>query len=169
MIKRLNKKMASIKSLLELRRYIKSKKPDFIRQDFHKNKRLGKKWRRPKGLHSKVRLRLKGRSKNLSIGYRSPKIVRGMHKSGLQQCIIRSIKDLEGLDAKKYCVIISSSLGTKKKIVILKKAREGGFNIVNIGNPDEYIKRVEEGINLRKKAKEVKKEGTKKVKKKEEK
>jgi len=172
MIKRLNKKMASIKDLLELRRHIKSKKPDFIRQDSHKNKRLGKKWRRPKGLHSKVRLRLKGRSKNLSIGYRSPKIVRGMHKSGLQRCIIRSTKDLEGLDAKKYCCIISSSLGTKKKIVILKKAGEMGFNIVNISNPDEYIKRVEDGINLRKKAKEVKKEGTKeakKVKKKEEK
>ena len=161
-----NNKMLSIKELLELRKQIKGKKPDFIRQDAHKKKRLGKKWRRPKGLHSKIRLKLRGRAKRVSAGYRSPRKVRYLHKSGLKQCIIKSIKDLESLDAQKNCLIISSSLGDKKKIIILKKAKESGFNILNFKNPDDYIKKVEDKINLRKKIKENKKK-EKKVEKKE--
>ena len=171
-IKNANNKMKSIKELLELRKQIKSKKPDFIRQDFHKKKRLSRKWRRPKGWHSKIRLNLRGRAKKVSIGYRSPKIVRGLHKSGLLQNIIRSVNDLEGLDSKKNCGIISYSVGTKKRVVILKKAKELGLNILNIKNPDKYIKEVEDKINLRKKAKEVKtvkEKDAKKVEKKEEK
>ena len=53
-----------LKEELELRKKIKSKKPDFIRQDFHK-KRLKKKWKRPRGLHSKVRLMLKDKPKKI--------------------------------------------------------------------------------------------------------
>jgi len=157
--------MTSIKELLELRKRIKSKKPDFIRQDAHKKKRLGRKWRRPKGLHSKIRLKLRGRSKSVSRGYRSPRKVRYMHKSGLQQSIIKSIKDLESLDSKKNCLIISSSLGNKKKIIILKRAKESGFNILNIKNVEEYIKKAEDEISLRKKIREEKGKREKEIKK----
>ena len=143
--------MASIKDLLELRKQIKSKKPSFIRQDFHKKKKLGKKWRRPTGLHAKMRTRPRGRPRAISIGYRGPKMVRGMHKTGLKQFIIRSVNDLEGLDAKKDGLVISSSLGAKKRIVILKRAKELGLNILNIKSPEEYVKNVEDKINLRRK------------------
>ena len=162
---RSNNKMSSIKELLELRKQIKGKKPDFIRQDAHKKKRLGKKWRRPKGLHSKIRLKLRGRGKRVSAGYRSPRKIRNVHKSGLKQCIVSSIRDLENLDAQKNCLIISSSLGTKKKIIILKKAKENGFNILNVNNPDEYIKKIEDKMNLRKKLKDDKKKKGKEEKK----
>ena len=163
--------MISIKELLELRKQMKNKKPDFVRQDAHKKKRLGKEWRRPRGLHSKVRLNLKGRSKNVSVGYRSPKKVRNLHKSGLQEYIVKSVGDLEKLDAEKNGLIISSSLGKKKKIAILKKTKELGFNILNINKPDEYIKKVEDEMQLRKKLKKEKKKEVKgvKTKKKEEK
>lgn len=151
--------MVPVKELLELRKQIKSKKPNFIRQDAHKKKRLGSKWRRPKGLHSKIRLNLRGRAKKVSKGYRSPKKVRYMHKSGLMPCVIRSFSDLKNIDAKKICLIISSSLGNKKRIAILKKAKELGLNILNIKNPDEFVKKVEDDILLRKK---IKKEENKK-------
>ncbi len=156
--------MESIKELLELRKQIKSKKPNFIRQDTHKKKRLDKKWKRPKGLHSKIRLKFKGRAKSISAGYRSPKKIRHLHKSGLQQCIVKSLQDLESLDAKKNCLIISSSLGKKKKIIVLKKAKEHGFSILNIRNSDEYIKKIEDEISLRKKTKREKKEEKKEIK-----
>ncbi|MBU4086970.1 MAG: 50S ribosomal protein L32e [Nanoarchaeota archaeon] len=149
--------MTIIKKLLELRKQIKSKKPKFIRQDSHKKKRLGSKWRRPKGLQSKMRLNLRGRSRKISKGYRSPKKVRYMHKSGLMPCIVRTFSDLESIDAKKNCLIISSSLGNKKRIAILKKAKELGLNISNIKNPEDFIKSVEDKILLRKKIKEKKK------------
>ena len=150
--------MTSIKELLELRKQIKTRKPDFIRQDAHKKKRLGRKWRRPKGLHSKIRLKFRGRAKKVSSGYRSPKKVRDLHKSGLQQCIIKSSRDLEGLDAKKSGLIISSSLGNKKRVAILKQAKEMGFNVLNIKNPEEYIKKIEDIMILKKEAKKKKKE-----------
>lgn len=165
-------KMKSVEELLGLRKQIKSKKPNFIRQDYHKKKRLSNKWRRPKGLHSKIRLQFRGRAKCVSAGYGSPRKVRHLHKSGLQQCLIRSAKDLEGLDAKKNCLVISSSLGDKKRIVILKKAKEQGFNVLNFNNPDDYIKKVEDKINVRKKKKaeeKTKAKETKKAGKKEEK
>lgn len=149
--------MKSVKELLDIRKRIKNKKPDFIRQDAHKKKKLYKKWRRPKGLHSKMRLKLKGRSKKLSAGYRSPKITRFLHKSGLKQDMIRSMNDLEGLDIKKNGLIISSSFGNKKKLDILKEAIKRGFTILNIKNPEDHIKNIEDHFSLKKKEKEIQK------------
>ena len=57
------------------------------------------------------------------------------------------------------CIVISSSLGDKKKIVILKKAKDLGFNILNVNNPDDYIKNVEDKIRLRKEKKKGKEKG----------
>lgn len=153
--------MASVKELLELRKQIKNKNPDFIRQDAHKKKRLGSKWRRPKGLHSKIRLNLRGRARKVSIGYRTPKKVRNLHKSGMKQNIIKSENDLDSLDSKKDGIIISSSFGNRKRITILKKAKEAGFNIINFKNPEEFIKKVEDGINLKKKIEKEKKKDAK--------
>ena len=149
---------------MKLRKQIKRKRPNFIRQDAHKKKRLGKKWRKPKGLHSKIRLRLRGRAKHVSTGYRSPRKARYLHKSGLQEQIIRSIRDLEGLDAKKNCLIISSSLGNRKRVDILKKAKEHGFTILNFNNPDEFIKKVEDKISLKREQREEKEKKTKEKK-----
>ena len=149
---------------MELRKRIKSKKPDFIRQDAHKKKRLERKWRRPKGLHSKIRLNLRGRAKSASQGYRSPKKVRGLYKNGLRHSRISSVRDLEIMDPKENCIIISSSLGNKKRIDILKKAKERGFVISNIKNPEEFIKKIEDKINLKRKIKDEAKEKKKATK-----
>ncbi|MBI2523401.1 50S ribosomal protein L32e [Candidatus Woesearchaeota archaeon] len=160
--------MTQIKELLEIRERIKSKKPNFIRQDIRKKARLKIKWRKPRGLDSKIRRKLSGRANPVSQGYRSPKNVRGLHKSGLMQSMVRTTKDMDKLNPKENCLMISSSLGTKKRIEIIKKAREKKFEIVNIKSPEDYIKKVEEIISSRKKArkesdvkqkaKEVKKE-----------
>jgi len=159
-----------IKKLLEIRKDIKSRKPKFIRQDFHKKSGLKKKWRKPKGLHSKLRLNIRGKVRSVSQGYRSPKKVRSLHKSGLEIKVIKSEKDLEGLDPKKYCLVISSNLGNKKKITLLKKIKDIRFKILNIKNPDNYIKKIEDQINAKTKAKkEEKKTSKEKAKKKEEK
>jgi hypothetical protein len=93
----------------------------------------------------------------VSRGYRSPKKVRHLHKRGLKHHIISSAKDLEGLDTKKDCLIISSSLGNKKRIIILKKAKDSGFDILNFKNPYEFIKKIEDKISLRKRKKEEEK------------
>ena len=147
--------------LLEIRRKIKARKPEFIRQYYHKKPGLKRKWRKPKGLHSKLRLNKRGKFKKVSKGYRSPREVRGLHKTGLEERRINNIKQLDALDHKKHGVIISSTTGKKNRIGILKKSKELGFNVLNIRNPEDYIKNAEQEMAARKKPK---KEGKKDVK-----
>ena len=43
------------KKLLEVRKILKDKKPDFKQQNFGKKKKIADKWKRPRGLQSKMR------------------------------------------------------------------------------------------------------------------
>ena len=58
---------------------IKKKIPEFIRQDTNKC-RFTSKWRRSRGLHSKMRLHRKGHGESPDIGYRSPRELRYKNK-----------------------------------------------------------------------------------------
>jgi len=156
-----------MKELLELRKQIKRKKPDFVRQDPHK-KRLRKKWVKPRGLHSKVRLKKAGHPKKVSAGYRAPKEVRGLSKEGLKVIIINNESELSKVDKEKEGIIVSGKVGLRNKILLLKKAKENGIKVLNL-DVDEYLKRKEEEIRKRfekKKAKEEKKKAKKKEEKK---
>ena len=64
---------------------------------------------------------------------------------------------MESLDSKKDGIVISSALGDKKRIVIIKKAKSSGFDILNIRNPDEFVKKIEDNIQAKKKSKQEKK------------
>lgn len=156
-----------MKELLELRKKIKKKKPSFVRQDAHKKPRLEKKWRKPKGIHSKMRLKLRGYRRSVSVGYGSPKKVRGLHNSGLKSIMINSIKDIEKLDSKKECAAIAKTIGMKKRILLINKAKAVGVRIINIKNVDAYLKNLEEKFAKRKEKKKErkKKEKAKEVKK----
>lgn len=147
-----------MKNLLELRKKLKRKKPKFLRQDAHRVKKLAKKWRLPKGIHSKMRLKLRSYRKQPSIGYSSPKSVRGLDSKGREEKIIWNTTELEKID-KSYAIIIGSTVGTKKRIEILKKAQEKNLYVKNVKNIEEFIKQAEEKINKRKEeGKEKKKE-----------
>ncbi len=144
------------------------KKLKFTRQDAHKKVRLGNKWRKPKGLHSKMRLSFKGYNKTVSIGYGSQKNTRGLDKSGLKIIIIKSLKSFERIDAKKECIAIAKTMGLKKKIEVLKQAMKKGIKVVNVKDINAFLEAVEEKF---KKSREKKEKLKKKreVKKKEEK
>jgi large subunit ribosomal protein L32e len=131
--------------LLRLRFKLKMKKPDFIRQEAHRHKRLGEKWRRPKGRHSKMRLKWKEKPPVVEIGYRSPKAVRGLHPSGLEDVLVYNVKDLEKLNPETQGARIASTVGKRKKIEIIKRARELGIRILNISQEkqEELLKLAE--------------------------
>jgi len=143
------------------------KKLKFTRQDAHKKVKLGNKWRRPKGLHSKMRLSFKGYNKTVSIGYGSPKNTRGLDKSGLKLMTIKSLKELEKIDAKKECITVAKTMGLKKKIEVLKQAMKKGIKVVNVKDVNAFLKAVEEKFKKSREKKEKLKE-KKEVKKKEE-
>lgn len=154
------------KKLIELREKIKSKKPDFIRQDAYKKKRLCKKWRKPKGKHSKMRLHRKGHRKSVSPGYSSPNVVKGFHPTGLKGILVSSIKDLEVIKPETEGAVISKTTGTKKRVGIVLRAKEKGINILNIKDLAKYLENIEIMQKERKEAK-IKREEKKTKKKKE--
>ena len=145
-------------SLAELRKKLKKKNPKFRQREAHKRKKLKSVWRRPKGIHNKLRMGFKGKGNSVSIGYRNPVKIRYLHSSGLQPLLIHNIKDLENLDNSRQGALLSSSLGIKSKIALLKKAVELNIHILNIKNIDESIKKYEDYLKNKKSTKKQKEE-----------
>ncbi len=139
---------------------MKKKKPTFLRQDAPRMVRLGEGWRAPRGRHSKMRGKFKGRRIQPSIGWRSPRAVRGLTRQGYPLVVIHSLEEL--LAHKTGPVTIARTLGTKKRLEIVKKAKELKIVFVNLKNPDAFVKGVEERIQAKKKQQQIKQEKVKK-------
>lgn len=108
-------------------------KMSFKRQHF-KLKKLGCKWRKPKGRQSKLRLEKKGRWKRVKIGFGSPKKEKNLItiKGELKRVVrVKNLKDLESLDPRDNVCIIASSVGKKKVSEIEKRTEKLGLKILN--------------------------------------
>ncbi len=134
----------------------KVKKPKFSRQDSHKKKRLGEKWRKPKGLQSKMRLHKKGYNVSVKTGYGTDKKTKYLMK-GLQKVTVNNVDELRNIDEKKQGIIISKKVGKRKRIEIIKEAEKNKIKILNIKSPQDYVKQVEERRTKDKEKKESKK------------
>ncbi len=124
-----------IRKLLKVRRRQKERKPDFRRYCWNKKLRLrDKSWRRPRGLHNKLRRRYGGKWSGripVNVGFGSPKAVRGLHPSGYEEVLVYNVKDLEKVDPERQAVRIASCVGMKKRLAIEEKAKELGIKILN--------------------------------------
>ena len=109
----------------------KKRAPRFRRQEWFRFARLGEKWRKPRGRDSKMRLGMSGKPAVPSIGYRSPKEVRGVHPSGLIEVRVGTPRELERVDASKQAIRIASSVGRRKREQILARARELKIRVLN--------------------------------------
>ena len=155
----------SIQNLLEIRKEIKERKPIFIRQDNPKRMKVNDKWRKPKGIHSKIRHKFKGRRKMPSPGYKSPVDAKGLHSTGLKMVKVHSVDELKKINIDNEGIIVAKTIGMKKRFEILKKAKESGVQVLNL-NIDEQIKKIEDFISSKKKkAPKAKKEAAKEPKK----
>lgn len=148
--------MTEIKTLLEIRRAAKKKKPHFVSKDTHKKVRVPFKWKKPRGRHSPVRQKHRGRPKLVSIGYGSPKAVKHLHSSGLQSVIVQNKKQLENIDPKTQGIVLSRTIGNKKRIELIKFAIEKKFPILNLKNTQEYLEELESQFEKRKESKKKK-------------
>jgi large subunit ribosomal protein L32e len=120
------------KRKLTIRKQIKSRTPDFLREEWFRYKKIPKNWRRPDGITSKMRINLKYRPSLVRVGFRGPKGVRGFHPSGFKEVLVYNVKDLNNIDPKKQAVRIGGTVGTKKRLEIAKKAEELKIRILNI-------------------------------------
>jgi large subunit ribosomal protein L32e len=120
------------KEKLKLRKQIKKRTPEFLREEWFRYKRIPKNWRRPDGITSKMRINLKYRPSKVRVGFRGPKEVRGLHASGFEEVIVHNVDDLEAIDPNKQAARIGSTVGTKKRMDIEKKAEELDVRILNL-------------------------------------
>ncbi|HYD03499.1 MAG TPA: 50S ribosomal protein L32e [Alphaproteobacteria bacterium] len=118
------------KKLLEVRKTIKDRKPEFKQQNFGKKKRISDKWKRPRGIQSKMRHRFKGYPIMVSSGWRSPVEVRGLTNKGFETVIVSNVKELEAVGHK--AIIIAGTVGNKKRLEIIHAAEKLKIHVVNI-------------------------------------
>lgn len=108
----------------------------FIRQESIRHSKIGKnrkkiqKWRRPKGRHSKMRLKRKSYPISPSVGYKTSRKTRGKIKNK-NPVLVENSKSLENL-GKENILIFSGTLGARKKMELIKRAGELGLEIQNI-------------------------------------
>ncbi len=132
----------SILSKLKLRRKIKRKKPDYLRPYWWKKIAFRKDpdhWRRPKGIHNKIRKKQKGKPAPVETGYGSPKEVKGLLPNGLRPVLVHNVEELEGLDPNRDCVVIASTVGKRKRLQIIQKAQELGLKIWNLREEEKAL------------------------------
>ena len=151
-------------NVITLKKQMKAKKPDFKRTNFWK-KKLRTTYRKPRGIHNKMRLKKASHLKRISPGYGTPRQLRHYTKKGLKERRIFNEKDLDALMNNEIAVI-ASQVGVKTKIRILEKANENNIQIGNVKDSIAFITQWKE--EKQKKKQETQKKEEKKEKAKEE-
>ena len=128
------------------------KRKKFIRQDYFRYKKLGIKWRKPKGRQSKLRLGKKGAGIKPRVGRKTP---------SERFIIVNNVSELEKTSAKK--ILIGRNVGNKKALIIAEEAKKRNIEIVNRKRLKQAGK-IKKKIELKKEMKSKKKEEAKKQK-----
>lgn len=103
----------------------------FVRQNVFRQKKLSSVWRKPRGIHNKMRHKMSGKPCCPNPGYRSPALIRKLHPSGYEEIYVRCMKDLSLIEPKTQAARISASIGKKLRLEIIKKSRELGVRVLN--------------------------------------
>jgi len=138
---------------LKLREKISSERPTFKRSETHRFPRLGDKWRSSKGIRSKMRLKKMSRAAIVETGYRGPVLTRGLHPTGKHEVIVYRVEDLTVVNSDLDVVRIAGTVGTRKRLEILRKAKELELHVIN-RRPSEKEERREEAKEKEKEKKE---------------
>ena len=153
------------------------KKQKFMRTDFRKYSKLGvrrknkQKYRKGKGIDNKMRLKMKGHLRNVSIGFRSNKKGRGLIQE-LKPVMVNNLKELKNISKNEIAII--AKIGSKKRKEILDYAIKNNIKLSIDGKKaleriENNLKKVKDKKDKRyakkiEKDKKVKKEAEKKAK-----
>ena len=135
--------------LLRLRAKMNKKRPEFLRTEYHRLKRIQTTWRRPRGIDNKMRHQLKGKRKQPGTGYRNPKAVRGLHPSGFEVVQVFNVHDLDKVDNDLQIAEIGRTVGSRKRVAIIEKAEEMDIHIINprLRSVEEFDSEIEEDFD----------------------
>ncbi len=117
---------------LRIRARIDDRRPEFLRQEWHRRKRLQNvRWRKPQGDQSKMRQHYGYRRNIVSIGYGSPRAARHLHPSGFREVMVHNVNDLSKINPEVEAARVGRSVGFKKRQEIEAKADELKIRILN--------------------------------------
>lgn len=129
---------------LKLRAQVKKKKPKFVRQESWRYNRLKENWRRPKGIDNKMRRKIKGWPPTVNVGYRGPKVARGLHPSGYKEVLVYNAEEIKKIDPKTQAVRIAHTVGKRERVKILTESRKRKITVLNVKEIKETVKEKEE-------------------------
>jgi len=138
------RKLSLQEKALRTRKRAKNKKPEFLRQESWRYSKLSESWRRPRGLDNKMRRKIKGWPPTVSVGYKGPKVARGLHPSGYREVLVHNVKEISGVDPKTQAARIAHTVGKKKRAQILAAARKNKVVILNVKVVKESAEEKEE-------------------------
>jgi len=156
----LQKDMTPSEKASKLRQRVKNKKPKFVRHESWRYRRLKKNWRRPRGLDNKMRRKIKGWPPTVSVGYRGPKVSRGLHPSGYKEVLLYNVEEIRKIDPETEVIRIAHTVGKRKRAKILTEARKKKITILNIKEAKESAKEEKELAEEKLERKEEVKEAT---------
>ncbi len=171
---KIEKKPSLSQKALKVRARAKNKKPKFVRAESWKYDRFSVSWRRPRGLDNKIRRKIKGWPAGVSVGYKGPKIARGLHPSGYREVLVYNAQDISTVDPTTQAARIAHTVGKRKRALIIAEAKKLNVKILNVkvsAEPEAKEEEAAEGKKSQKnnrkqkkplKTKEVKEEKTKK-------
>merc|ERR1719453_1191770 len=112
---------------------VKKRTKSFERHHYQRFKKLGNKWRKSKGIDSRVRRRFKGTIPQPSIGYGSDKKTRNMLPNGFYKFLVHNPKELEMLmmHNRSYCAEIAHNVSSKTRKLIVERAEQLHIKVTN--------------------------------------
>lgn len=98
---------------------VKKRTKKFIRHQSDRYVKLGRSWRKPKGIDNRVRRKFKGMYLMPNIGYGSNAKTRHMMPSGFKKVLVHNMKELEVLmmQNKTYCAEIARGVSAKNRYI----------------------------------------------------
>ena len=106
----------------------------FLRRNWDRYKRLGKRnkkrqvWRKPKGIHNKMRENRRGYAAIVKIGYKRDKKMRG-RINRLSPVVARNLSDLNSVSRNN--IVIIGSVGKRKRKILFDKIKELNLHLKN--------------------------------------
>jgi len=113
---------------------IKKRRKAFVRHQSDMFLRISEaKWRRPKGIDSRVRRRFKGNLPMVKIGYGTNAKHRHIMPNGFLKFRVNNVKDLELLlmHNRKYAAEIAHNVSIRKRKAIVERAMQLNIKVTN--------------------------------------